>query len=516
MKVKNRYLSSLLYIFIFIGITTLVLYCYNQNFRISLGVTLIILCYLIGYNYLSKFIGSVLTKKIEKVTNYDELTGLPTLKRLKNEMEILLRENPNVSFGVIQFDIQNFKMINEMLGKSTGDRVLTTIASFSNKYSSNNPHSIICRLWNDNFIVIDRAENSKKLDDYPYMFEKHIEFLSDIYKEYNLRFRYGRYYIPSNSESVDTILENVNMAHSHSRDAKLNLTDYKENIKKKAILNTEITNRMDYAVANNEFHIHLQPKYNLLSNNIEGAEALVRWIKPSGNMIYPNDFIPLFEKNGYITKLDMYVYEKVCKLIRKHLNNSTPVVPISVNFSQLHLTKPDFVSKLVSIAEKYNIPTSYIEIELTETVICENTHIAERTLKELNSKGFKVSMDDFGAGYSSLNSLQNMIVDTIKIDRGFMDCIDTDDRGKTLLAGVFHIAKNLNLTTIAEGVETKSQIDFLKHVGCDMVQGYYFSKPLQVSEYTALIKKSYKPIPKYKESKSCNNPNLIHNKPLTS
>ncbi|MEG0229030.1 MAG: EAL domain-containing protein, partial [Oscillospiraceae bacterium] len=214
----------------------------------------------------------------------------------------------------------------------------------------------------------------------------------------------------------------------------------------------------------------------------------VRWQKPDGILVSPSEFIPIFENNGFITKLDMYMFEQVCKIIKGWIDLNLPVIHISVNFSRNHLLNYNFINELIEISEKYHVPRKYIEIELTETVIFENEELIEAVLHKIHSAGFTFSMDDFGTGYSSLGLLKNLPVDVIKIDRSFFTNSKYIARANYVVESVMIMAKKLNIYTVAEGIEEIEQIDFLKKIGCDIVQGFYYAKPMPADDFYEFAK----------------------------
>lgn len=252
---------------------------------------------------------------------------------------------------------------------------------------------------------------------------------------------------------------------------------------------------------NNEFVVYFQPKVELKTNKIAGAEALVRWQDPKKGLIPPDEFIPIFEKNGFITKLDIYVFEEVCKTIRKWLNEGINPIPVSVNLSRMHLQNPNFLKKYKEIQEKYEVPADLLEIELTETLVFENFEQLKKVIDDIHQMGFSCSIDDFGSGYSSLNLLKEIPVDILKLDRIFFSK-KNDKRGNSVIESIISLAKKLNMTTISEGVETISQVEFLRKADCDLVQGYVYSKPLAKDDFEiTFLKNENIQVKKYKEKK---------------
>ena len=248
----------------------------------------------------------------------------------------------------------------------------------------------------------------------------------------------------------------------------------------------DMENMMEKALEEEQFIVYLQPKVSLKTGKVIGSEALVRWDNPINGLIPPNDFIPFFEKNNFIVKLDMYVFEKVCQILRKWIDEGIDVLPISVNLSRNHLQNSDFLKDYKNIQSKYQIPSELIEIELTETVVFENLEILRHIINEIHNCGYKCSMDDFGSGYSSLNVLKEIPVDILKLDKVFFGK-ENNQRANDIVESVIRLAKKLGMETIAEGIETIPQVELLRSMECDMIQGYVFSKPVPVDEFEKII-----------------------------
>ena len=235
-------------------------------------------------------------------------------------------------------------------------------------------------------------------------------------------------------------------------------------------------------IAKNEFKIFLQPKFELKTEKIVGAEALIRR-KRNEKFIMPNEFIPYYEKTGLITKLDMFVFENVCKKLKEWKDKGYKIFPIAINESRRHLYNNNHVKELEGVVKKYEVNPNLIELELTETVVVENIEKAKEAERKVHSLGFVVSMDDFGVGYSSFYMLKNINIDVLKIDKSFSDEVIESKRGRIILESIINMAKRLEIKTVAEGIETKEQIEYLKQIGCDMVQGYYYQRPMTIEEF---------------------------------
>ncbi|MEG1028019.1 MAG: EAL domain-containing protein, partial [Oscillospiraceae bacterium] len=243
---------------------------------------------------------------------------------------------------------------------------------------------------------------------------------------------------------------------------------------------------MGTALEKRQFQVHFQPKFDVKSNKPYGAEALVRWIDPEKGMIFPGDFIPIFERNGFISKLDFYVWDCVCQNISKWNSQGKTPMPVSVNVSRVNLYNPNLVDVFLELIKKYNIPAWQLNLEITESAYTQNTELVLQTTEKLQKNGFVVMMDDFGNGYSSLNILKNIPVDVLKIDTKFLP-EKNDIRAERILASVIKMAKCIGIPVIMEGVETKEQTSFLESLDCDYIQGYYFARPMPLEEYEDLM-----------------------------
>ncbi|MGN1326791.1 MAG: EAL domain-containing protein [Clostridia bacterium] len=240
--------------------------------------------------------------------------------------------------------------------------------------------------------------------------------------------------------------------------------------------------RLQEGIKNEEFLIYLQPKFYVRNGELAGAEALVRW-KKDGEILMPNAFIPVFEEYKLITKLDMYVFEQVCKFLQKCNQKKYNVVPISINESRQHLYNENHINELKETISKYNVLPHNIELEMTETTVVDNVELAKKAEENVHKLGFIVSMDDFGVGYSSFSMLKNINIDVLKIDKSFFDDILESKRGKIIIESIVNMAHRLSTKVVAEGIEQIEQVQYLKSIGCDMIQGYVFAKPMSMEEF---------------------------------
>ncbi len=438
--------------------------------------------FLIGLIFYSTYYHIRTQKTLKKIAYYDPLTELPNLQKLKRMMKKVLRKDTNSQYIIIVFDIENFKALNELYGYEIGDRVLRASKSFG--LSLGEKSLVVARIHDDKFAMF--AGNGL-LDNLEDLARKRIKFyLKEIPEtyDYHIQFNCGRYIIKKGETDVEKIISKVCLAHKTVKDTKGQLLcDYDDAFTLKVKKNAEILAKMRSALERKEYKVFLQPKFSVKENELIGAEALVRWIEDDGSMIFPNDFIPLFEGNGFIVKLDMYIFEAVCMKIRQWMDIGYNKLVISVNCSRQNLNNKNFVKNITAIADKYNVPHDYIEIELTESTAAEHEDIIENLFRDLHEAGFKISIDDFGSGYSSLGMLKNLKADTLKLDRSFFIENKEELRGNHVVERFIELAHDLDMYVVAEGIERVEQIEALKEMNCDAVQGYVHSKPISVGDF---------------------------------
>lgn len=421
-------------------------------------------------------------EKLYKLAYIDKITMLGNYNFFLEEGKKFLSKYRNNNYSII-LDIDKFKSFNKKYGHNMGNKLLKKIGEILKETLNNK--AIICRLSNDLFGILLNTEKDIKET-----IEKITTKLSKIKiqdKTYTIYISMGIYKILENEYNIKKILDKTLIAHNEIKgnyNKKYKMYDKK--VEEKIEKEHELESIMQEAIEKEEFKIYYQPKISTKTNQMVSAEALVRW-KRNGKMISTIEFIKLFEKNQFIITLDKYVFEKVCIDISKWKKKIKNIPLISVNISKEHFIKKDFIKEYKEIAKKYGIKPEELEIEITESaLISENTNYIKE-VEEIKKEGFIVSIDDFGTGYSSLSILQNMPIDIIKIDKTFIDKIDFDKKGNNLVDYIILIAKKLNLKTVAEGIENEEQAKYLKEIDCDLLQGYYYSKPLESSQYEKLL-----------------------------
>lgn len=429
--------------------------------------------------------------QLEKLAYVDGLTGSRTYSKFKEDARLILMQQANSMHLLVKLDVDNFKLINQVYGYEKGDEILCYVAKAIEK-TLRNEDEIFARIGNDEFIALLTLQDANEVAQTYQSFLSNFSSLIGDEFPFKMTFPHGRYIVECNTiEHMDIMemFEKVNIAH---KAAKLNKSSpfvvYDESMTKAALHQKEVENKMDFALQQEEFLVYLQPKYYLDSGKIGGAEALARWKNENLDLFMPGAFIPVFERNGFITKLDFYMLQRVCGILKNWAGQGLELIVISVNFSRLHLSNPNLVKDLCEIVDGFGIDRKYIEIEITETVIFDNIDTLSVLLEEIHQAGFTMSMDDFGSGYSSLGVLQNLPVDVIKMDRSFFVNQKDTTRSKAVVGSVIDMAAKLDINIVAEGVEEQEHIDLLRELKCGMVQGYYYEKPMPTENFIALMK----------------------------
>lgn len=413
----------------------------------------------------------------------DGLTGLLNERGFEIWANEILRRSDR-PYYIVCYDVNNFAVYNNLMGLDGGNDVLKTLASVS--LSSKQDKEICARLYADEFVCLLTADSIDGLFQKIYQVNSRFQDKADGHN--HILISYGVFEI---TDKTMPLRQMVDCAKTAKKTVKGNYNQfigiYTEEMKLLKTEERQLIFRMEDALENGEFYAVYQPKFGAETRSVVSCEALVRW-RYDGRVITPDKFIGLFEENGFILKLDIYMFELVCKTLREFIRGGIAPVPVAVNFSQIHIYEPDFPERLMEIITRYQIPPSYIEIEFTETAMSSDVALSVQTIQQLKRRGFTVAMDDFGSGYSSLTLLRSLPVDVVKLDRGFLAGNETDERGKCVIRSVIKLSKQLKFETVAEGVETKEQMELCIGYGCDIMQGYYFSKPLPEEEFKALLK----------------------------
>lgn len=428
----------------------------------------------------------------------DTLTGLD---RYEDFLAKLDKEIANIGdrrIAIVYTDIKHFKYINDTYGYQRGDMLLKEfvhLTTYNNSF-------LLCaaRVYSDNIVMAASMRNEiTDIDFRDIIHQSNLDLEIKLQRKYldaKLKLCTGITIISADNRRIDaaTAVSNANLARKLAKEMDneccvLFNNTMIEGIKKEV----EITSSLTKAIQNGELKVYYQPKIETDTLQVIGAEALIRWQKPDGHFIFPDEFIPLIERSGQIIELDNFVYREVFKFINRRMCENKPIVPISVNVSRMHLQKLEILPYIKSLFDEYRIPPEMIEFELTESIYIENTNKALKLVEGFHDMGARVSMDDFGSGYSSLNLLSRLPIDIIKLDKVFLKDEDVEDHlkenDKIIISCVIDMAKRLRITSLCEGVETLEQSNYLSEIGCEIQQGYYFSKPISQDDFEAFIDK---------------------------
>lgn len=430
----------------------------------------------------------------EQLSMRDFLTGLDRYEVFLEKLEESIKQIGDRRISIVYTDIKYFKYINDTYGYQVGDALLKDFVAEIIK----NSEDLICcsRVYSDNFVAANFLRDDLSNEQFKEIIhsinqEREAKFRAK-YLNSRLQFCTGITIIDKNSRSLDaeTAVSNANLARKVAKEMDEDCCILFDNSMMEGIKReVEITSQVPKAIANHEFKVYYQPKIETETFRVIGAEAPVRWQKPDGTFVYPDQFIPLIERSGQVVDVDYYVYRETFKFVADRIAAGKNMVPISLNVSRVHLNKMHILEYIQDLFEEYKVPSGMIEFELTESIYLDNTERALELVKGLHKLGTKVSMDDFGSGYSSLNLLSRLPIDIIKLDKVFLRENVLQESDKIIISCVVDMAKRLSITSLCEGVETLEQSDYLKEVGCQIQQGYYFSRPIPQKEFEEFMDK---------------------------
>ena len=424
----------------------------------------------------------------------DAQTGLPNIMTFKKSVIALQKQNPEKQFVLCIGDINKFNIINDLYGYDIGNEVLLYLASTIQMIAGK--QGICARLGAGSFgLCIPSTEESLN------ELLKNTNFdCSHLGVDFPVTMRFGLCNIGYNNEPVERIMNFAVFAMNKANDKSFNTYNfYNKEMREKLLLEASITAQMRKALENDEFVLYFQPQYNHSSGAMVGAEVLCRWIQDDGTVISPGVFVPIFEKNGFVKELDQYIWRKAFETIKHWLDDNFEPVPISLNISRISLETDEIIDVIAELKKEYDIPTDFIHFEITESAYINDQAQFIRRINEIRNLGFSIAMDDFGSGYSSLNTLRNMPIDILKLDMGFLRGNTNMDKGGNIISSLIRMAQDLELFTVAEGVETISQADYLKSVGCDVIQGFLYAKPMPQCQFEDLVEASRKEVIHKKE-----------------
>lgn len=421
-------------------------------------------------------------RQLIELAYYDSLTGAYNTVRFMQEMREAFA-GPE-QYNVCVLNIHQFKFINEIFGRAQGDKLLCHISHVLKE--SVNSGEYFCRDTGDFFWIVLKGQDEEATGRRLYkMMEKISSFSLSRHHNYQIMLYCG-VAVRRDDSSAEMMMTHAMFALQTAKGTdRNNVWFYDVELHKQETLQNYIESHMHQALKDKEFRMFLQPKMDMRTGKLGGAEALVRWIPKDGTIIYPNQFIPLFESNGFCSSLDMYMVENVCRKIREWIDAGITPVPVSVNQSKILFYEEDYVENLCAVLERYRIPGDLITLEILEGLAAGNIDELNEKIDQLKEKGFRISMDDFGSGYSSFNILGKLHIDELKMDRVFLSAITgkEDERQKIIMAQVVDLAKKLRISTVAEGVETKENETLIRTLGCGYGQGYYYSRPIDEDEF---------------------------------
>lgn len=403
----------------------------------------------------------------------DSLTGLYSKEFFYHTLEEVLRANPDEHYDLVCSDVQNFRTLNDRYGTAQCDSFLRAVADDLNE-------RIPGLLFGGRIGA----------DVYAFLLHHYEGSWSGILTPEGEETRYAKFVVKygifaniDNSLSPAAICDRATLALGKiKKKFGVRVAWFDDEMRNLQLREHQIEENMETALAERQFVVYYQPKHDLHTDTTGGAEALVRWTHPELGFVSPGQFIPLFERNGFITSLDFYIWEEVCKELRRCLDQGLPAVPVSINASRMDFDVPDLAGEIAALADKYGLDHSLLHVELTESMYSDNPGKIEKTLEDLHNNGFHIELDDFGSGYSSLTSLNTLTLDVMKVDMSLIrQASATGDY--SILRFCSLLADNLRLKTVVEGVEDAEQVAALKVLGCDYIQGYYFSKPLPPKEF---------------------------------
>lgn len=435
---------------------------------------------IIIYIYISR---NKADKKMEELVFYDDLTQHYNYNRFRVKVQELLDQGVGKEFTLIEADVRDFKLFNEIYGYQGGDTLLRMIMNACEVQCTK--EEACSRIAGDRYILLLHTKSEEEIiKRINHIIEAINHDSKGMFSMFNLEYKMGIYMIEENDKEFGKCHDRCAYAKKRIKDTPETFSFFSHEMYEIQLSEKRMESLMETALEAHEFEVYLQPKVSLKDMKIHAAEALVRWNSPVYGLIPPYRFIPLFERNGFLEKLDMYMIEEVCCILERWQKEEPMPICISVNLSRMYIFKPHFVQRIVELVNRHHIDHKMIEFEITENVIFDHSEELRSIIKDFQHHGFLIAMDDFGSGYSSLNMLKDIPIDVMKVDQVFFRAEkENKERSFEIIKGVLSMAKHLNIHTVAEGVETESEVAFLKEAGCGEIQGYYYSKPLCMKEF---------------------------------
>lgn len=422
------------------------------------------------------------TRTMYRLAYVDPVTGCWNRHRFLNELPVRLSSTPK---ALVMMEVDSAELIKNLYGLNTFNRLQQHIASCLRQLLQS--REIYCMGQHDRFVFLLNAETE---DDVRQRVEAILtaarSFQVNTHQNFQLIFSCGVRFVTKKDDNLETMITQAALTlESAKRLRQDEILFFRPNIYEPLLINNRIESIMEKALEDEEFHVWLQSKIDLKTGKLSSCEALVRWIRPDGSMIYPGQFVPLFERNGFCVNLDYYMMEHVCRQLRTWIDEKRPVVPVSVNQCRLMFYESNYIQRLNNILEQYQIPKNLIVLEVTESLAMDNPEQMYAILHQLRDQGFCLSMDDFGSGFSSLNSLKDLPIHELKLDRVFLSAAEGSDLQKRdlVMKSIIQMAHSLHMKTVIEGVETEEQAQLMRELDCDVAQGYFYSKPIPCGEF---------------------------------
>ena len=458
------------------------LYIYDVWQLLITGIMCALLLAVFVIYYICTFVGVITSQnKVTKVLYTDMVTGGDNWLSFIRKSEKLIKRNRKGirKYAIVHLRMEKYRSFCTCFGVKEGEELLERFYRALRKQM--HTKETMAHYEQADFALLlkyeDELEITKRIEELE-------QALGDITPNIKLYFSVGICLVEKKSKDIEEIYNNAMSATAMlEENEESGIAFFDIEMKKQQLWEHKVEDEMERALKSKEFKVYLQPKYSAKEERIAGAEALVRWMHPEDGLIPPNRFIPIFERNGFILQLDDYMLEEVAEQQAKWMQAGQELFPISVNVSRAHFTRENLAEHICGIIDKYQVPHHVIELELTESAFFDDKEVLLNTVKQLREFGFVVSMDDFGAGYSSLNSLKELHIDVLKIDADFFRGADSEERGLLIVSEVIDLAKKLDMKIVAEGIENREQVDFLAKQECDLIQGYYFAKPMPINEF---------------------------------
>ena len=420
-------------------------------------------------------------KKLARILDTDVITGGYNMQYFVRKGNKLLKKNRKgkYNYAVVTIRMEKYRNFCSCYGVKEGEELMESFYQVLN--SSIGKKELLAHAEKADFALLLTYNTENELI---WRLRELMIKMNAVKSENKKYFSAGVFGASDAKDGIDSMYNCAGVARKAvTEDSEDRIVWFNDKMNAEQFWNRKVENDMERALQNREFQVYLQPKYSTKEEVLSGAEALVRWIHPTEGFVAPYRFIPIFENNGFIIQLDDYMLTEVARQQAKWIAEGKRIVPISVNVSRVHFVKEDLAEHICQIVDQFKVPHEVIELELTESAFFDDKEVLLNTIHKLKEYGFKISMDDFGAGYSSLNSLKELPLDVVKLDAGFFRDEDESGRGKVIVEDTIALAKKLDMRIVAEGIETREQVDFLASMNCDLIQGYYFAKPMPIADF---------------------------------